>query len=1113
MRLWFSGLLLVSSVLANARQSDASFQRITINDGLSLSSVYCIYQDRVGYMWFATEDGLNKYDGTNFTIYNHSPGESNSLTYRWIERIVEDSNGNLWLGSRHGLSRLDPATGEIVQYLKNSDRDHHIVNDTILSMDVSGNHLWVGTRQGLSVVNTRTGTASQVHLDCPPELQVIHTIHVDNKQRVWIGAEAGLFIGQPEKAAARCLIPASDANGLTGIRALLVDGDTLWIGDQSSLVRAELGVGDEPSITTRRLCASPGEAVNRIFKDSGNTLWLVTPGAVLTYDHDKPEMILETPDLSPSLAINPQKPIIEDQQNNIWLGTFGDGVYKISNGGSEISHFTHDPANLESLSDNTVNSLFEDRAGGIWIGTFGAGISIYYPGLNLIQTLRHSAYSDESMSSNFVWSILETNDKKLWIGTNTTGIDVYDPETGVFQNFRHEPGREGSLQEGDVREIYQDSRGKIWIGTNGGGLSMYDPAAHSFRKFRHDPEDEQTISSNSVRTVYEDTGGAIWIGTRNGLNKLNRKTGQFRRYLNDPNNPSSISNSFVYSSIHMDKKGFLWIGTYGGGLNRLDPETESFISFRFDPQDTTSISDDIVFSIYEDDSALFWIGTNSGLNRFDPSTGVFRRFGLNDGLPNEVIYGIMPDENGFLWLTTNKGISRFDPEKTVFKNFDVTDGLQSNEFNGGAFHKGWSGLIYAGGVYGLNIIDPEKILPVPNNAIIIINRFEVPGKESGEQLPRHIAYQNAIELNYKERFFSIEFAALNHVISEKLDYCYRMKNLDDRWSVAGQRNYVTYANMRPGKYTFEVNARNSDGYLSSYPAEMDIYISPPFWGTLLFKVLMGLILAGIAIFIYRFLLNQRTNKLLRSQNEQIRSANNQLSVSEENLKKLNATKDKFFSIISHDLKNPFASVLSISEQMDCHFDTTEMGELKYGINKIHKTNQHIYNLLENLLLWSRTQRNKITINTGTFNLSKTIEIDINVLRLSAEKKGISINNCADDDIMATGDREMISTVFRNLLNNAIKFTPTNRKVTVRSAVENSFVWISIEDEGIGIDTHNLEKIFDIEEKFQTDGTDGEKGTGLGLIICKEFIEMNSGKIEVNSIPGQGSVFSFSLPAG
>jgi signal transduction histidine kinase len=563
----------------------------------------------------------------------------------------------------------------------------------------------------------------------------------------------------------------------------------------------------------------------------------------------------------------------------------------------------------------------------------------------------------------------------------------------------------------------------------------------------------------------------------------------------------------------MDKKGFLWIGTYGGGLNRLDPETESFISFRFDPLDTASISDDIVFSIYEDDSELFWIGTNSGLNLFDPSTGVFKRFGLNEGLPNEVIYGIMPDASGFLWLTTNKGISRFDPEETAFKNFDVTDGLQSNEFNGGAFHKGRSGLIYAGGVYGLDIIDPEKILPVPNNAIIVISRFEVPGKESSEPFPRHIAYQDAIELNYKERFFSIEFAALNHVISEKLDYCYRMKNLDDRWSFAGQRNYVTYANMRPGKYIFEVNARNSDGYLSGHPAQMDIYISPPFWGTLLFKILMGVIIAGIAIFIYRFLLNQRTNKLLRSQNEQIRSANNQLSVSEENLKKLNATKDKFFSIISHDLKNPFASVLSISEQMDYHFDTTEMEELKYGINKIHKTNQHIYNLLENLLLWSRTQRNKITINTGTFNLSKIIETDINVLRLTAEKKGISINNYADDGIMATGDREMISTAFRNLLNNAIKFTPANRKVTVRSEVENSFVRISIEDEGIGIDTHNLEKIFDIEEKFQTDGTDGEKGTGLGLIICKEFVEMNRGKIEVNSIPGKGSVFSFSLPAG
>ena len=331
-------------------------------------------------------------------------------------------------------------------------------------------------------------------------------------------------------------------------------------------------------------------------------------------------------------------------------------------------------------------------------------------------------------------------------------------------------------------------------------------------------------------------------------------------------------------------------------------------------------------------------------------------------------------------------------------------------------------------------------------------------------------------------------------------------------NLAGNRTYVTYANMKPGTYIFEADAINPDGFLSEKPAQLKITITPPFWRSYWFMLLIALMGMGVFVFVYRYLLNQRTNKLLKEQYEQIKIANNQLQISENNLKELNATKDKFFSIISHDLKNPFTSVLSISELMASNFDQTDPDDVKFGVNKIHQTNKFIYELLENLLTWSKTQRGNITVEEVQFNLSKIIETNINILKLAAEKKNISIENNTDQEICAVADREMISTVFRNLVNNAIKFTPPGKKIRINTLMNKKHVIVEVQDEGIGIEPEDQKRLLRIDDKFKTEGTQGEKGTGLGLIICKEFIEKNGGTIEVESTPGKWSIFRITIPS-
>jgi len=722
----------------------------------------------------------------------------------------------------------------------------------------------------------------------------------------------------------------------------------------------------------------------------------------------------------------------------------------------------------------------------------------------------------------------------LWMGTNAHGISCYDQRRGIYTHYDHNPFDPSSLAHSSIRKIYQDSRGRIWIGTDGGGLDLFIPAERSFIHFRHDPNDPASISHNSVRTVYEDRHGKIWVGTRDGLNLLKEDDMSFRRYLMGADQQDGPPSNFIYSSIHQDQNDNLWVGTYGGGLCMLNPLDGSFTNHYNDPEDPNTISDNIVFSIYEDPQGRFWIGTNSGLNMFYPATGSFRRFGVNEGLANEVIYGVLPDNNYNIWLSTNLGICSFDLETFEVKNYDMNDGLQSNEFNGGSYHKGPSGKLYFGGVYGLNVFDPESIVPVRNVPEVTLTKLEVLGKEvliagidleeSFEDQPgrilefegnfytgENVTYMEEIILDYKHRFFSVEFAALNNLQTGDLRYSYMMENLDTDWNKAGSRNYVSYTNMKAGTYLLKIVAENTDGFRSDPPMLLRISITPPIWLSWWFILLEVLVSSAIVVMVYIYLLKSRTNRLLKHQNQQISQANEALRKSEKNLMELNATKDKFFSIISHDLKNPFSSLLSISDLMVDSFDDTERQDHKAGFKKINQSVKHLLDLLENLLTWSRSQRGRIKYDPVRFNLSTLVQENINLHKLLAEKKGIMLISSEQDEVYAYGDRDMINSVIRNLVTNAVKFTEKDKKVEIQLKPRDKEVEVSIVDEGIGIAEEQMEKLFRIDEKFKSTGTAGEKGTGLGLIICREFVEKNGGEISVQSAPGKGSVFSFTIP--
>lgn len=1098
-----------------AQQNNIRFKRITINEGLSLSSVYCIFRDSKGFMWFGTEDGLNRYDGKNFKIYRSTPENENTISHKWIEQIHEDSNGKLWFGSRGGLTQYDPVKEKFTQF-RGIGNSKKLVNDTITTIfECENRKLWIGTLKGINCIDLEN--LQMLEFNNSKRIQDrVNCFHQLVNGNILIGSQSGLY---HFNSANNKFKKIKFSDNVLSVQCITKFRDNFLIGSNNGVytLDSELKILEQALEDTN---------IENILIDSLATIWISTDNALLR----KGDKVLEYSkavksfEATNSLSINTNKPIIYSNSGDIWFGTYGSGVFRFDD---KKHHYQNNSADPQSLSENSINCIYEDKNGLIWIGTFGAGISIYDPQAHKFNLIKNNPLSENSLPSNFIWSVWEDKQNNVWIGTNNKGLSKYNitRDSFVHYDFRKKTKRNHTA----IRKVFEDSKQNIWIGTDGDGLIKFKPKTGKRKYYTNIANNSNSLSSNSVRVIFEDSEGLLWVGTQNGLNLFNSKTETFTQFKHSDTDRNSISSNFVYSLIFEDSKGLIWVGTYGGGLNSYNKSTKEFTNYQFSINKDNGISDNVAFSMIEEKDGIFWIGTNNKLNRFDSNTGNFEHFGTEQGLPNNVIYGILKDENNSLWLSTNKGICKFSLKDYSCDNFDIHDGLQSNEFNGGAFHKGKSGIFYFGGVYGLNYINPNKKYKQDVQHEVALTKLEIHGQpvEVSSELSntnkifyseendsysfsKSIAYTDSIELDYEHRFVSFEFSTLSNLSPDKINYAYRLKGLEKKWVYSNKRNFASYSNLSPGTYTFQVIVQYPNGKWSEQPKDVIVLIHPPFyltWWFILFEIIIGLLFLA---FVYRFLLHRKTNKLLSAQNEQIKIANQNLKESEKNLRELVDTKNKFFRIISHDLKNPFTSLLSISEMIHENYEMVDDDEKQTGIRKIHESVKHIFTLLENLLTWSRSQTGKIQFIPEVFNLSDLISESVNLYKTSADKKQIKLVNECCEELSVIADRNMCSSVLRNLLNNALKFSYAESQITIRVNPKENFHEIQVIDQGIGIEKENIEKLFRVDLKFKSTGTSGEKGTGLGLLLCKEFVEINGGQIKVESEINKGSVFSFTL---
>ncbi|OOQ59508.1 hybrid sensor histidine kinase/response regulator transcription factor [Mucilaginibacter pedocola] len=1104
-------LALMCCLSALAQKQDLKSEQIGINEGLSQSTVRCIFQDRKGFMWFGTKDGLNRYDGYKFVVYKKAQQAGNNLSSNDIKAITDDKEGNLWIATwEGGINSYDPRLNTFKHYQQNNTGNSIASNFIEALYRDSENKIWIGTADnGLDVLNPATG-------------------------------KFGHYKSKPGKA-----------NSLTGnnVSAVLEDSrHNIWVGTTSGL-----NLLDRKTGTFKRYVHEAGNAesisddkVKFIFEDSRHLIWVGTYGGGLNrLDPASGRFKIYTRENS-ALSTNFLLAMGEDIRHNLWIGTENGGLNIFDPLKEKFIQYTYTDNNLTSISSNTINTIVNDTKGNVWLGTLNGGINLIKRDADNFTHYKHEP-NKNSLSNNIVNCFYEDSKQNLWIGTDGGGLDLFDRKRGYFSNLNH---ARGGLSSDYVVSVTEDARGMIWAGTWGGGVSVYNPANKQLKYYRHNANVPGSLNSDYAFALFKDSKQRIWVGNYGGgLDLYDESTDSFKHYTHDSNNLHSVGNDNILS-INESRNGDILVCTDGAGLAILNPTTGRFTNYKSNGS-TNSLSNNSAICVYEDAALNLWIGTNDGLNKLDKRAGKFTRYYTTNGLPSNLIKSITGDAAGNLWIATTGGLSRMNLADGRFKNYTIADGLQSNEFKTAkCFSR--TGQIYLGGINGFNEFYPGHITSIAFDPPLLFTGFQVFNREvavdaNGKTMKSSIAYNDHVTLNYDQAVITVDFASLNYVNKDKKRYSYILENFDRQWHDLGMKNSLTYTNLDPGEYYLKVRGLNNEGVYSKNVLVLNITVRPPFWKTWWFYTLVVAFVAALIVFIfYRRVASIRLrNKILAAevekrtqelkqqnimleqynrevitksdqilnQQEQIVSQNQELENTINQLEVSNKTKDRFFSILAHDLRNPIAAISGISENLKKQLPKLSSATVAKYISDISNSAGSVLDLLINLLEWAKTQNQNLSCFPANLSLYDLVVKNEQLLQQQMRNKNISLSTSVDTALAIYADKDMIDTVIRNILGNCIKFTPAYGQIWIEAEELENEVKIIFHDTGIGMTEEQLENIFTIERQVLSLGSAGEKGTGLGLMITKEFVEANNGSITISSLPNEGSTFIIKLPKG
>ena len=1248
------------SVFLIGNNQDIQFKKYGIKEGFSDISFREIIQDKKGFLWFATLNGVNRFDGRNVKVYRAESDNSHSISYNKISAIYEDSYGYIWIFTYdRGLMRLNPENENIVNITQIVKEKYKTNYEALQFVNERPGIIWIISRTGgllrisenenndkinIKILNINYGLPSNT----------VRFLHTDKNNVVWIGTDAGLvkldsievkteknsnwfFYSKENKTGFTCFCEQNNEIwfGTTdfGIMSFNLNSYLLKHVDAvktKGIIRSiSRGKNKDILVTTQGdgifykyfqnnnfIHLAPltkrGDIVDlnyyRVYCDNYGLFWLEGQKRGVTLFDPRTESI-KYYGLNPQIresAGDPDDPIFhEDSNGELWIGLDGGGICRLNRKTMDFEQFFHDPSNPGSISSNLVICLFEDNDKNLWIGTYQGGLNkvelVKYP-FNYVKPVKDPLFQ----SYNEVRALTIDKYDRIWIGTKEGHIYCYDKNYKLIYTFPNEIENSNNYSINNVYDLIADISGNLWLGTKGHGVYIIKGIVNNadFKNkefeiinFQMDVRNpSRSISHNEIYSIYQDNIGQIWIGCFNGgLNVIkNINNISFDKYYFDLKDTNSISDNRI-RYIMQDSKNNLWICTING-LNLLQSKyistpNKKFIRFNKPAYNIKSNLVTDVICVYEDSKGRIWSGTyGSGLKLLHYDSITFKysyeTFLLADGLPSEIILAIEEDKNGNLWLATDNGLCKFNYETKMTENYIDEEGIGDNLFSEGVGSKNSEGKIFFGHKKGFISFYPDSVKKDTLSYNLWITELKILNKTmkagtANSPLSKSIESTKSITLKHNQNFLEIKYAILDYVDPERCQYHYMMEGIDQDWVYAGNRQSATYTNIEPGKYLFKVEAANHDGFWTSNEAILLIKIKPPYYKTWGFRLFIIFLILGSGIVYYyirvnslkkqkayleqlvkkrtkeietkNLVLEKQTTELkerhvfiekqsneLKKQKLELEKSNNELheintlmeerqqkveeqseelkvqaeELEEKNadLYKLNATKDKLFSIISHDLKNPFNSILGFTKILLDKYGNMDDTKKIHLIQIINNSAKGIYSLLDNLLQWSRSQIGSLSFHPINIDLKETINENIRLVNSMLEQKNIKANNNVGDNIMVLADENMLNTVIRNIITNSIKFTE-NGEINIFAFNSANKITIEIQDTGVGIQPDKLEIIFEIERSKLTEGTKGEQGSGLGLLLCKEFVRKNGGEIYAKSQPGKGSIIGFTLPAG
>ena len=835
------GLVVTHPGRTQTRQPKLEFERLSVDEGLSNASVISLAQDSIGFIWVATEDGVNRYDGYSFTRFRHDPLDSGSIAGVNFGSLVVDKAGNVWMIGGSVLGMYDVANDRFT---------HQILPDSALTYDIEADPvsgIWGGTTRGL--FRCEAGAPLQWY-PAPRDdgraqaSDSIVRLHLDARGTLWFVTIDG-WVGVVDDSSSKLLADLAPS-GIDGGRAMItaieddLRGD-IWFGDlYGGLVKFD-------------------RASNRFLRPSG------TPSQVRW-------TIAEA---------------IRDRRGRIWFGSFAEGLHLFDPATGDLTTSRFDADDPKTIGGDRVYALMEDRAGAIWIGTWRGGLARYDPEKRKFRHVPATSDTRNSIGPYPVLSFVEDprEDGRLWVGTEGGGIVGLDRSSGPVVRHRHRPGSARSLGGNRVYALLRDRVGTVWAGTEG-GLQRADLSNGVFTTIRPDER------LGEVKTIYEDADGDIWVGnTRGDFFRLDEsRTGLIRVRLPLQESPDGRSGIQDIMSVALDRDRRLWICTFGNGLYRLDRSTGEIRHYLSTNGTGAGLTSPTLYHVSVDDSGTVWVGTfAAGLARYRPESDSFELFDDRDGLPDNFVKAVVPDRRGRIWLSTTRGLSRFDPRARTFRNYDAGDGIQGNEFRSGSCLSAASGEIYFGGVNGYNVFDPDGVRDnerIPPVALTSFKVFDRP-----YDLPGGIAGVKTIELSFSQDVFSFEFVALNFTNAGKNQYAYMMEGFDRGWIYCGTRRYASYTHLDEGEYVFRVKASNNDGIWNEEGAAVTIVVHPPFWRSWWFRLGTLAVACGALYGIYRYRIRRIVElerlrmRIASDLHDEIGSELTQISIASELLKR------------------------------------------------------------------------------------------------------------------------------------------------------------------------------------------------------------------------------------